>query len=154
MGFVRCLDDTNKEKGIVVKEMIKKVREDRSGFTLAELLIVVAIIAVLVAVAVPVFTGAMDSSKLTVAQANVHAVKERAGAQYLLQKESGSVSYTATIDKNGDIKTFVKDATTASASTDPTTIKDDIGGDDPVSITVVVTADDISATGGTTDGTD
>ena len=37
--------------------MIKRIREEKGGFTLAELLIVVAIILVLVAVAVPVFTG-------------------------------------------------------------------------------------------------
>ena len=129
--------------------MIKKVREDRSGFTLAELLIVVAIIAVLVAVAVPVFTGAMDSSKLTVAQANIHAVKERAGAQYLLQKENGTVSYTAVVNPEGDITSFSKDTTAASATTAAESIKGDISEKD-VTITVVVTADDVSATGGTT----
>lgn len=36
-----------------MKEMIKKMREERGGFTLAELLVVVAIVAVLVAIAVP-----------------------------------------------------------------------------------------------------
>ncbi|MEG2851211.1 MAG: prepilin-type N-terminal cleavage/methylation domain-containing protein, partial [Raoultibacter sp.] len=45
-----------------MNEMIKKVRGDKKGFTLAELLIVVAIILVLVAIAIPVFTGAMDSA--------------------------------------------------------------------------------------------
>lgn len=40
-----------------MKEMIKRIREERGGFTLAELLIVVAIVLVLVAIAVPVFTG-------------------------------------------------------------------------------------------------
>lgn len=130
--------------------MIKRVREDRGGFTLAELLIVVAIIAVLVAVAVPVFTGAMDSSKLTVAQANIHAVKEGAGAQYLLQKETGKVSYTAVVNSQGDITSFNKDTTTADATTTAESIKSKISEDD-VTITVVVTADDVSGTaGGTT----
>lgn len=137
-------------KDQTVKEMIKRVREDRGGFTLAELLIVVAIIAVLVAVAVPVFTGAMDSSKLTVAQANIHAVKERAGAQYLLQKETGKVSYTAVVNSQGDITSFNKDTTTADATTTAESIKSKISEDD-VTITVVVTADDVSGTaGGTT----
>lgn len=133
-----------------MKEMMKRVREERGGFTLAELLIVVAIIAVLVAVAVPVFTGAMDSSKLTVAQANIHAVKERAGAQYLLQKESGTVSYTAVVNPEGDITSFTKDATAAAATTSAESIKDDIS-EKNVTITVVVTADDVAdTTGGTT----
>lgn len=148
MGFVRCLDDTNKEKGIVVKEMIKKVREDRSGFTLAELLIVVAIIAVLVAVAVPVFTGAMDSSKQTVAEANIHAVKERAGAQYLLQKETGTVYYTAVVNKQGDITSFTKAGDSSSVTT-ADKIKSDIAEKD-VTIVVEIKADDVSSTGGGT----
>lgn len=126
--------------------MIKRVREDRGGFTLAELLIVVAIIAVLVAVAVPVFTGAMDSSKLTVAQANIHAVKERAGAQYLLQKETGTVYYTAVVDKNGDIKSFEKKGDAGSV-TSPESIKDDIS-EKEVTIIVGISADDVSKTAG------
>ena len=36
---------------------LKKAKENKKGFTLAELLIVVAIIAVLVAIAIPIFTA-------------------------------------------------------------------------------------------------
>lgn len=42
----------------------------RSGFTLAELLIVIAIIAVLVAVSIPVFGGALEKSRAAVCMAN------------------------------------------------------------------------------------
>lgn len=87
MGFVRCLDDTNTEKGIVVKEMIKKVREDRSGFTLAELLIVVAIVAVLVAIAVPVFTGSMQKAEDAVDTANKRSAQSEALTEYQLAKD-------------------------------------------------------------------
>ena len=45
----------------------------KSGFTLAELLIVVAIIAVLVAVAVPVFTTQLMKSQLATDTANTRA---------------------------------------------------------------------------------
>ncbi len=41
-------------------------KEKQGGFTLAELLIVVAIIAVLVAIAIPVFTSQMKKAKLAV----------------------------------------------------------------------------------------
>ncbi|WP_241963785.1 prepilin-type N-terminal cleavage/methylation domain-containing protein [Gordonibacter sp. 28C] len=53
--------------------MIKRVREEKGGFTLAELLIVVAIILVLVAVAVPVFSGAMDSANASTDEANIRS---------------------------------------------------------------------------------
>ena len=51
-----------------------KNKKDRSGFTLAELLIVVAIIAVLTAVGIPVFNGQMEKSRETTDLANVRAL--------------------------------------------------------------------------------
>ena len=107
MGFVRCLDDTNTEKGIVVKEMIKKVREDRSGFTLAELLVVVAIVAVLVAIAVPVFTSSMDSANTATEEANVRSVRA-AGVTEILSESAthgttGPWHATASVDAQGNI---------------------------------------------------
>ena len=40
-----------------MKGLIKKVRENKKGFTLAELLVVVAIVGILVAISIPVFTA-------------------------------------------------------------------------------------------------
>lgn len=45
-------------------------KNNKKGFTLAELLIVVAIIAVLTAIAIPVFTQQLDKSKLATGTAN------------------------------------------------------------------------------------
>lgn len=88
-----------------MKEMIKRMREERGGFTLAELLIVVAIILVLVAIAVPVFTGALSKADEAVAAANIRAVKAEATTKYLLEgKEELSILYTATVDKSGNVK--------------------------------------------------
>ena len=42
--------------------MFKKAKENKKGFTLAELLIVVAIIAVLVAISIPIFTSQLEKS--------------------------------------------------------------------------------------------
>lgn len=120
MGFVRCLDDTNTEKGIVVKEMIKKVREDRSGFTLAELLIVVAIVAVLVAIAVPVFTGAMGSANEAVGQSAVRSVKAEAISAYLLDKsitdKTQAQAFYATVNKDGSVTNLTKGTSSADNS--------------------------------------
>ena len=56
-----------------MKEMIKKVREDRKGFTLMELLIVVAIIAVLVAILIPVFNSSLVKAKEAADVANLRS---------------------------------------------------------------------------------
>ena len=45
----------------------------KKGFTLAELLIVVAIIAVLVAIAIPVFGAQLEKSKIATDEANVRS---------------------------------------------------------------------------------
>ncbi len=46
---------------------------NKKGFTLAELLIVVAIIAVLTAIAIPVFKGAVDKAAVAADAANIRA---------------------------------------------------------------------------------
>jgi prepilin-type N-terminal cleavage/methylation domain-containing protein len=53
------------------KHLMKK--NNKKGFTLAELLIVVAIIAVLVAIAIPVFTAQLKKSQLATEVANTRS---------------------------------------------------------------------------------
>ena len=60
-----------------------KERLNKKGFTLAELLIVVAIIAVLVAVSVPVFNGKLEKSREAADVANMRAAKAAVSADYL-----------------------------------------------------------------------
>ena len=49
------------------------MKKNNKGFTLAELLIVVAIIAVLVAIAIPVFTTQLERSRETTDMANIRS---------------------------------------------------------------------------------
>ena len=63
--------------------------KSRRGFTLAELLIVVAIIAVLVAVSIPVFSSQLEKTRVAVDAANERAAKAAAVARYF---EMGSFS--------------------------------------------------------------
>lgn len=60
----------------------------KRGFTLAELLIVVAIIAVLVAIAVPLFVGALDDAEKRVGEANCRAVRAEAVKEILLDPDN------------------------------------------------------------------
>ena len=73
--------------------MMKKIRE-RNGFTLAELLIVVAIIAVLVAVAIPVFTTQLEKAKVATEQANARSTYAEAVSTYLIDDTKTSLSKT------------------------------------------------------------
>ena len=49
------------------------MRKSKKGFTLAELLIVVAIIAVLVAISIPIFTTQLEKSREATDEANIRA---------------------------------------------------------------------------------
>ena len=82
------------------------------GFTLAELLIVVAIIAVLAAVAIPTFTASLDKAKLAVDMANERIARAQAaywqlsgeitsgGHTYTLEALDGKVAY---LTEGGDV---------------------------------------------------
>lgn len=60
-----------------------KEKLNKKGFTLAELLIVVAIIAVLVAVSVPVFNSKLERAREATDIANMRAAKAAVAADYL-----------------------------------------------------------------------
>ena len=70
-----------------MKEMIKKVREDRKGFTLMELLIVVAIIAVLVAILIPVFNSSLVKAKEAADVANIRSAYAEAQVAIVTDNE-------------------------------------------------------------------
>ena len=68
--------------------------KNRKGFTLAELLIVVAIIGVLVAVSIPIFTAQRSKAILATNQANGRAAKAAAIAAYMDDDSIKRVTYT------------------------------------------------------------
>ena len=61
---------------------------NKKGFTLAELLIVVAIIAVLVAIAIPVFTAQLEKSREATDTANVRSAYATVISDYLLNADA------------------------------------------------------------------
>ena len=59
------------------------MKKNKKGFTLMEMLIVVAIIAVLVAIAIPVLSNSMHKAKVAADWANVRAYFAELQAEYL-----------------------------------------------------------------------
>lgn len=80
---------------------------NKKGFTLAELLIVVAIIGVLVAIAIPVFTSSLSKAEEAVSDANFRSAKAVAAVQVLKDVADGknisTVTYEYKVDENKDI---------------------------------------------------
>lgn len=66
---------------------------NKKGFTLAELLIVVAIIAVLTMVAVPIFNTQLEKSKEETDIANLRSAKAAAVAAYLAEEAIGTHNF-------------------------------------------------------------
>lgn len=107
---------------------MKKVN-NKKGFTLAELLVVLAILAILVAVAIPLFTGALSNAEQTAINANVRAVRAAAVTEILTNDsidKTGPWLATAAVDASGEMTglTVVKDASAASNESIPTKAAD------------------------------
>ena len=67
-----------------------KKTNNKKGFTLAELLIVVAIIAVLVAISIPIFTAQLRKARLATNQANARAAYAEVVANALTEGYTGA----------------------------------------------------------------
>lgn len=85
----------------MMKLMNKKLT--KKGFTLAELLIVVAILAILVAVSIPIFTSKLDKAKEATDLANERAAKAAAVVEYMDNTPSTAEEYFYDA-KNGTVK--------------------------------------------------
>ena len=71
-----------------LKQKLQAKLKNRKGFTLIEMLVVVAIIAILVAVSIPLVTGALDKARVATDQANERAAKAAVTIDYLLNDET------------------------------------------------------------------
>lgn len=88
--------------------MFKKLRKNEKGFTLAELLIVVAIIGVLVAISIPIFTSQLEKSREAVDEANLRSAYAEVAADLLTEPKANDTANKT--DKISEI-TYKADAT-------------------------------------------
>ncbi len=80
---------------------LRNKMNEKKGFTLAELLIVVAIIAVLVAIAIPVFTSQLEKSREATDLANLRSAYGEAISAYLTDGTAQTVEVKANQTKVG-----------------------------------------------------
>lgn len=85
--------------------MLKKM--NKKGFTLAELLIVVAIIAVLVAISIPIFSAQLEKAKEATDMANIRSAYAEVVTAYL--GDSTKTSYAISVDLKSNTKDYVSD---------------------------------------------
>ena len=76
-----------------LKQKLSKKLKKTGGFTLIEMLIVVAIIAILVAVSIPMVNASLDKAREATDQANERAAKSAALIQYLSDGETTDATY-------------------------------------------------------------
>lgn len=93
-----------------MKSLFKKIRGNKKGFTLAELLVVVAIVGILVAISIPVFTSQLAKARKATNEANLRAAKAAAVAYYLTDDNNGVTAkeggkYTYNI-QDGTVQTY------------------------------------------------
>ena len=93
-------------------------RLNKKGFTLAELLIVIAIIAILIAIAIPAFGGQLENARLQTDHANMrscYAIAQVAELQGYMDLEDGT---KADINNDSGTYYFNADGTMSKADTD------------------------------------
>ena len=74
------------------------MKKNNKGFTLAELLIVVAIIAVLVAIAIPVFTSQLEKAREATDAANIRSAYAAVQTAALVQDDQATLTKMNTAD--------------------------------------------------------
>jgi prepilin-type N-terminal cleavage/methylation domain-containing protein len=85
----------------MLTKMLKK-RSNEKGFTLMEMLIVVAIIAILIAIAIPTFNHSLNKAKLATDEANIRSGYAAVAAKVLTDKVEADTTYTLNTDGSID----------------------------------------------------
>ena len=113
------------------------MKRNNKGFTLAELLIVIAIIAILIAIAIPAFSASLYSARIQTDHANIRsAYAMYKNAEMLGRLEVSGAPEGIDINKTTGTYVFQKDGTLAATSTNDYTLQCDSKSDDDCAASV------------------
>lgn len=83
-------------------KLLQKKLKNKKGFTLIEMLVVIAIIAILVAISIPMVSGALEKAREAADDANLQAAK----AVAMVCAMDGKISNGTTITADGSTKYY------------------------------------------------
>lgn len=115
---------TGSQSGLKNEGAVRRIAKKDAGFTLIELMIVMAIIGILMMIAVPRFNAAVTQAREAVLKEDLHVMRE-AIASYTMDKEKAPQSLDDLV-QSGYLKSIPVDPFTRSADSWTTDSSDDM----------------------------
>ncbi|MEA4805993.1 type II secretion system protein, partial [Acetobacterium wieringae] len=116
LGADDHIEQKNKKQGVTQMELINRMRKNRKGFTLVEIIVVLVILAILAAFTIPTMLGFVNDAKgkSYIAEAReVYVAAQSTATEFSAKNQTSDGDLSKALDS-----TKVKDQATAPATTD------------------------------------